>query len=150
MLTIECTNRLIRSYVKVNKVDYYDHSDILKVAEFTMYEDAECTKPIRTEKTDTKNGIALFDGLKYGETVYIKETKAPAGYQLSDEVVKVVIDDNWINGDDKTRTIIYPDKPLPGGVINTGNASQIMLFAGVFVIAGAAFVIVSRKRRNTK
>lgn len=141
-------DKLIRSYIKVKKVDYYNHEDILKVAEFTLYEDAECTKPIKVAKTSTEDGIALFDNLTYG-TLYIKESKAPAGYQLSDEVVKVVIDDNWVAGDDKTRTIIYPDKPLDGGVV-TGNASQIMLFAGVFVIAGAAFVIVSRKRRNTK
>ncbi|MCR0626446.1 prealbumin-like fold domain-containing protein, partial [[Clostridium] innocuum] len=107
-------DKMIRSYIKVNKVDYYDHKDILKAAEFTLYSDAACTKKIRSVKTDTKSGIALFDDLIYG-TYFIKETKAPAGYQLSDEVVKVTIDDEWVNGDDKLRTIIYADKPLSGG-----------------------------------
>ena len=74
-------DKMIRSYIKVNKVDYYDHKDILKVAEFTLYSDAACTKKISAAKTDTKNGIALFDDLTYG-TYFIKETKAPAGYQL--------------------------------------------------------------------
>ena len=92
-------DKMIRSYIKVNKVDYYDHKDILKVAEFTLYSDAACTKKISAAKTDTKNGIALFDDLTYG-TYFIKETKAPAGYELSDEVVKVTVDDEWVNGDD--------------------------------------------------
>ena len=72
----------------VRKVDYYDHKSILKEAEFTLYSDAACTKIIKAEKTDPKSGIAVFDGLIYG-TVYVKETKAPAGYQLSKEVIKV-------------------------------------------------------------
>ena len=72
----------------VRKVDYYDHKSILKEAAFTLYSDAACTKIIKAEKTDPKSGIAVFDGLIYG-TVYVKETKAPAGYQLSKEVIKV-------------------------------------------------------------
>ena len=119
-------DKMIRSYIKVNKVDYYDHKDILKAAEFTLYSDAACTKKIRSVKTDTKNGIALFDDLIYG-TYFIKETKAPAGYQLSDEVVKVTIDDEWVNGDDKLRTSMqinrYPVGSLQGIRQRLGSCS---------------------------
>lgn len=148
VLTITCTNRLIRSYIKVNKVDAENHEDILKVAEFTLYEDAECTKPIRVAKTSIKDGIALFDDLTYG-TYFIKETKAPAGYELSDEVIKVVIDDEWVNGDDKLRTIIYEDNPLPGGVI-TGDKTQIMLLVGITSVSGLLLILVLYKRNKTK
>lgn len=141
-------DKMIRSYIKVNKVDYYDHKDILKAAEFTLYSDAACTKKIRSVKTDTKNGIALFDGLLY-QTVYVKETKAPAGYQLSDEVVKVTIDDEWVNGDDKLRTIIYADKPLSGGVV-TGDTTATGILLSVVTLSGAALIFVSHKRRKTK
>ena len=141
-------DKMIRSYIKVNKVDYYDHKDILKAAEFTLYSDAACTKKIRSVKTDTKSGIALFDDLIYG-TYFIKETKAPAGYQLSDEVVKVTIDDEWVNGDDKLRTIIYADKPLSGGVV-TGDTTATGILLSVVTLSGAALIFVSHKRRKTK
>lgn len=131
----------------VRKVDYYDHKSILKEAEFTLYSDAECTEAIKTEKTDPKDGIASFDGLLY-QTVYIKETKAPAGYQLSDEVMKVTIDDTWVKGDDHLRTIVYADRPLPGGVVSTGDHTNIWLLSIVAGITGAALIFVAYKRRK--
>lgn len=141
--------KMIRSYIKVNKVDAEDHKDILKVAEFTLYSDAACTKKIRTAKTDTKNGIALFDDLTYG-TYFVKETKAPAGYELSDEVVKVTIDDEWVKGDDKLRTIIYADKPLPGGTISTGDHMNTILLFIITGLAGSMVGFAAYKRRKMK
>ena len=130
----------------VRKVDYYDHKSILKEAAFTLYSDAACTKIIKAEKTDPKSGIAVFDGLIYG-TVYVKETKAPAGYQLSKEVIKVTINDNWVNGDDKLRTIIFPDRPLPtSGGPDTGDHTSV---AGWIFLLGVstctAFFLLRRK-----
>ena len=133
--------------LNVRKVDYYDHKSILKEAEFTLYSDAECTEAIKTEKTDPKDGVASFDGLLY-QTVYVKETKAPAGYQLSDEVMKVTIDDTWVKGDDHLRTIIYADRPLPGGVVSTGDHTNIWLLSIVAGITGAALIFVAYKRRK--
>ncbi|MCR0336004.1 Cys-Gln thioester bond-forming surface protein [[Clostridium] innocuum] len=141
-------DKMIRSYIKVNKVDYYDRKDILKVAEFTLYSDPECKNVLMTAETDPKTGIAIFEDLTY-QTVYIKETKAPAGYQLSDEVVKVTIDDEWVNGDDKLRTIIYADKPLSGGVV-TGDTTATGILLSVVTLSGAALIFVSHKRRKTK
>lgn len=130
----------------VRKVDHYDHKSILKEAAFTLYSDAACTKIIKAEKTDPKSGIAVFDGLIYG-TVYVKETKAPAGYQLSKEVIKVTINDNWVNGDDKLRTIIFPDRPLPtSGGPDTGDHTSV---AGWIILLGVstctAFFLLRRK-----
>lgn len=142
-------DKMIRSYIKVNKVDYYDHKDILKAAEFTLYSDAACTKKISAAKTDTKNGIALFDDLTYG-TYFIKETKAPAGYELSDEVVKVTVDDEWVNGDDKLRTIIYADKPLPGGAISTGDHTNTIILFIITGLAGSMVGFAAYKRRKMK
>ena len=142
-------DKMIRSYIKVNKVDYYDHKDILKAAEFTLYSDAACTKKIRSVKTDTKSGIALFDDLIYG-TYFIKETKAPAGYELSDEVVKVTVDDEWVNGDDKLRTIIYADKPLPGGAISTGDHTNTIILFIITGLAGSMVGFAAYKRRKMK
>lgn len=142
-------DKMIRSYIKVNKVDAEDRKDILKVAEFTLYSDAACTKKISAAKTDTKNGIALFDDLTYG-TYFIKETKAPAGYELSDEVVKVTVDDEWVNGDDKLRTIIYADKPLPGGAISTGDHTNTIILFIITGLAGSMVGFAAYKRRKMK
>ena len=130
----------------VRKVDYYDHKSILKEAAFTLYSDAACTKIIKAEKTDPKSGIAVFDGLIYG-TVYVKETKAPAGYQLSKEVIKVTINDNWVNGDDNLRTIVCADRPLAtSGGPDTGDHTSV---AGWIILLGVstctAFFLLRRK-----
>lgn len=79
----------------------------LKGATFGLYSDEACTKPVKarmvneqtgevTTGTDDytsvsdKNGHFSFAGLDEG-TYYVKETKAPAGYGLSDAVYKFVI-----------------------------------------------------------
>ena len=134
----------------VRKVDYYDHKSILKEAEFTLYSDAACTKIIKAEKTDPKSGIAVFDGLIYG-TVYVKETKAPAGYQLSKEVIKVTINDNWVNGDDKLRTIIFPDRPLPtSGGPNTGDHTNIVGWIFLIGISACATVCFLHRKHEAQ
>ena len=134
----------------VRKVDYYDHKSILKEAEFTLYSDAACTKIIKAEKTDPKSGIAVFDGLIYG-TVYVKETKAPAGYQLSKEVIKVTINDNWVIGDDKLRTIIFPDRPLPtSGGPNTGDHTNIVGWIFLIGISACATVFFLHRKHEAQ
>jgi len=134
----------------VRKVDYYDHKSILKEAVFTLYSDAACTKIIKAEKTDPKSGIAVFDGLIYG-TVYVKETKAPAGYQLSKEVIKVTINDNWVNGDDKLRTIIFPDRPLPtSGGPNTGDHTNIVGWIFLIGISACATIFFLHRKHEAQ
>ena len=136
--------------LNVRKVDYYDHKSILKEAEFTLYSDAACTKIIKAEKTDPKSGIAVFDGLIYG-TVYVKETKAPAGYQLSKEVIKVTINDNWVNGDDKLRTIIFPDRPLPtSGGPNTGDHTDIVGWIFLIGISACGTVFFLHRKHEAQ
>lgn len=134
----------------VRKVDHYDHKSILKEAEFTLYSDAECTEVIKTEKTDPKDGVASFDGLLY-QTVYIKETKAPAGYQLSDEVVKVTIDDEWVNGDDKLRTIVYADRPLAtSGGPDTGDHTSVAGWIFLIGISACATVFFLHRKHEAQ
>lgn len=134
----------------VRKVDHYDHKSILKEAAFTLYSDAGCTEVIKTEKTDPKDGVASFDGLLY-QTVYVKETKAPAGYQLSKEVIKVTINDNWVNGDDKLRTIIFPDRPLPtSGGPNTGDHTNIVGWIFLIGISACATVFFLHRKHEAQ
>lgn len=79
----------------------------LEGATFGLYSDEACTKPVKARTVDEttgevttgtddytsvsdKNGHFSFAGLDEG-TYYVKETKAPAGYGLSDAVYKFVI-----------------------------------------------------------
>ena len=79
----------------------------LEGATFGLYSDEACTKPVKARMVNEqtgevttgtndytsvsdKNGHFSFAGLDEG-TYYVKETKAPAGYGLSDAVYKFVI-----------------------------------------------------------
>lgn len=68
----------------------------LKGAEFALY--MEDDTEIRKVTTD-KAGVALFTGLNPGR-YYIKETKAPEGYKLSDKKFDFTIDSNGVLSDE--------------------------------------------------
>lgn len=150
--TIDVDNNLIESYVNIKKVDAYDHDKTLPYAGFTMYEDPECTKVLREIKTDT-SGIAHFEGIKFGTTVYFKETSAPVGYLLSDEVIEVTINEAWINGEKDTRIIIFPDQPMPAEIIKeveTGDSTNSLSGTIAMVVSGCTLLGIYLKRRKEK
>ena len=100
-------------------------------------------------KTD-KTGIAHFDHIKFGTTVYIKETSAPAGYELSNEVVKVMIDEDWINGDKDVRVIVYPDRPLPSETVNTGSNVTPWTYLGLMGISACILMMLKKKKEEAE
>ncbi len=150
-------NKLKEYYVLVNKVDENTMKNIIsKEFEFTSFTDAECKNPIETKQANTKDGTVKFV-LNYG-TTYIKETKAPLGYSLSPEVVKVEVNDDglFVNGkkversEDLLYSIIYKDSLLP--VIQTGAGSDSMLFivAGLGVLVSLIGILEYRRRNKNK
>ena len=143
---ITMQNEKIRSHIDVLKVDYYDRERALPFAEFTMYADEDCTQVIDVQRGG-KDGLARFEDVAYGSTVYIKETDAPVGYRLSDEVVKVTIDEEWISGD-HTRVIVYPDMPLPesGGNTGTGNDAGVWMLIALGSLTG--IYLLARRRKD--
>ena len=77
----------------IKKVD--ENGNALGGAVFTLSSDPE-GKDIITSKTTGTDGYAHFDGYTVPEgetsvTYYLRETKAPNGYYLSEQVYKVVI-----------------------------------------------------------
>ena len=146
--------------ILVNKVDSVTGQNIVSSKfEFTSYAQENCADSSKIEEIagDQETGTAEFL-IRYG-TTYIKESKAPQGYKLSDEVVKVEFTDKglFVNGkevkvDDEHRySIVYQNALLPS--VNTGttkNKDMMYMMLGVVVIALGASIATVRKIRKCK
>ena len=84
-MTITVKNEIDICNLRITKKN--DNSKVLENAEFSLYSDKECTKEIEKGKTD-KNGQLNFDRISVGD-FYLKETKAPAGYRLLEDPIKI-------------------------------------------------------------
>ena len=136
---IEMKDMPILKNVKIIKVDAETKEIIKDKFTFAIYEDQECTKLIKEVKSDKEEGTAIFDELRFG-TYFIKEIKAPKGYELSDKVVKVEINDKGIFIDDElteesdnTVTFNFENKKIE--VPQTGDNSHIRLALGILLLA---------------
>lgn len=72
--------------IKVTKKDYDDDTIALANATYKIYSDAATTNEIGMATTNAA-GIATFFGLRANTTYYIKEFKAPTGYDLDATVM---------------------------------------------------------------
>ena len=150
---IEMKDMPILKNVKVIKIDTETKEVIKDKFIFAIYEDPECTKLIKEVKSNSEDGIALFEELRYG-TYYIKEIKAPKDYELSNKVVKVEINDKGIFVDDtqveeNENTIEFTFENKKIEVPKTGVESKLKLFASAIILSllGIAYVI---KRKQNK
>lgn len=154
--TIVMEDAPILSTIMVNKVDSTTGENIIsKKFEFTLYSDAECKNKIITVAANTDNGTALFSDLRFG-TYYIKESKAPKGYMLSDEVVKIEINENGVfaNGEKITEendvySIVYQNSLLPS--VFTGDSKSALMYltmAAIAVIFIAIMIIIKKKYKG--
>ena len=152
---IEMKDMPILRSVQVEKVDKATGEHIKSNKfEFGIYEDAECTKLIKKAGANEYEGTALFDGLRFG-TYYIKEIKAPLGYKLSDQIVKVEINDKGVFADgvsleekDSVYSFVYYNSLLPA--IQTGNETNYILLASLATISliGIVTGIVVLKKKK--
>ena len=147
---------ILRS-VQVEKIDK-DTGEHIKSNKFTfgIYEDEECTKLIKEAGANEYEGTALFEGLRFG-TYYIKEIKAPLGYKLSDQVVKIEINDKGVFADgvsleenNGVYSFKYYNSLLP--IIQTGNEMNyaLLLVISAIAITGIIGGIILLKKKNNK
>ena len=157
---IEMKDMPILKNVKIIKVDAESKEVIKDKFIFAIYEDQEGTKLIKEVKSDKEEGTAIFEELRFG-TYFIKEIKAPKGYELSDRVVKVeingkcvFIDDELTEESDNTVTFNFENKKIE--VPKTGDNSHIKLALGILLLAtlGLAYfgikIYKSHKDNNNK
>ena len=155
---VEMKDMPILKSVRVEKLDK-DTKEHIKSNKFVfgIYEDEACTQLIKEAGANEYEGTALFDELRYG-TYYIKEIKAPTGYKLSDQVVKVEINDKGVFADgvsleekDGIYSFEYYNSLLPK--IQTGNETNYILLGSLAVISLIGIIggiIVLRKKHNER
>lgn len=153
---IEMKDMPILKTLKIFKVDEDTEEIIKDKFTFGIYEDEACTKLIQMVDSDKKQGTVIFEGVRYG-TVYLKEVSAPKGYQLSDKIVKIEINDNGVfadgellEDDNSICTFTYYNKQIPK--IQTGNEiNYILLIASIIIsLIGitSGIIILKRNKKN--
>jgi len=153
---IEMKDAPILKNVKVQKIDNETKEVIKEKFVFGIYKDAECKELIQEVKSNKDDGFVEFKDLRYG-TYYVKEVSAPKGYELSDRIAKVEINDKGIFVDDTqmtetedTITFDFENKKIE--VPKTGDNSAVRLALGVMLLAflGIAWVVIKifKKKDN--
>ena len=96
---VKATNTAKKGGFKVLKVEKTENGNQPikgKTAEFQVFASYEDAQNLKNEKqvasTDADTGIAAFTDLPYG-IYYVRETKAPDGYKLSDRIYAVTVDE---------------------------------------------------------
>lgn len=145
-LSIEPKHHPVLTNIQVRKVDANNEEKVLKSASFTLFDKDH--NEIITLNTDD-NGICSFEGYRRG-TYYLKETKAPQGYRLSDEEIKVIIDENY--DENHIYQISVSNELLP--VIGTGDNLNMMPMAVTLCLSGLGLISLGiansmkKKKRN--
>ena len=105
------------------------------------------------ELVSGEDGIVHVDDLKPGMYI-IREIETQAGYHLTEETIRVVIDENYIVPDEMFRLVNFPEEERPKDKIQTGvdvPVTPMMLFGVASVICGMAiFVLRAIKKRRMR
>ena len=105
------------------------------------------------ELASGEDGIVHADDLKPGVYV-IREIETQAGYCLTEETIRVVIDENYIVADELFRLVNFPEEERPKDEIQTGvdvPVTPMMRFGVASVICGMAiFVLRAIKKRGMR
>ena len=157
-MTITVKNEIDICNLRITKKN--DNSKVLENAEFSLYSDKECTKEIEKGKTD-KNGQLNFDRISVGD-FYLKETKAPAGYRLLEDPIKIslknvngkftfFVNDKEIKDDVKNNSLTLENGLYTGNLTVINNRGSILPATGspmtiVLTAAGVLCLLITIKR----
>ncbi|MFR5221143.1 MAG: SpaA isopeptide-forming pilin-related protein [Thomasclavelia ramosa] len=157
-MTITVKNEIDICNLRITKKN--DNSKVLENAEFSLYSDKECTKEIEKGKTD-KNGQLNFDRISVGD-FYLKETKAPAGYRLLEDPIKIslknvngkftfFVNDKEIKDDDKNNSLTLENGLYTGNLTVINSRGSILPATGspmtiVLTAAGFLCLLITIKR----
>ena len=94
------------------------------------------------ELASGEDGIVRADDLKPGVYV-IREIETQAGYRLTEETIRVVIDENYIVADELFRLVNFPEEERPRDEIQTGvdvPVTPMMLYGLISMALGAVLM----------
>ena len=94
------------------------------------------------ELASGEDGIVRADDLKPGVYV-IREIETQAGYRLTEETIRVVIDENYIVAHELFRLVNFPEEERPRDEIQTGvdvPVTPMMLYGLISMALGAVFM----------
>lgn len=105
----------------IKKIDRDSKDEILDSIEFTSFKDKDCTESLKTFKGNGTLSILMRE-----DAMYLKETKAPNGYEKSDQVLFVEVKDDEIFIDGKkveNNEFLFENKKIhvPTGIEYHGN-----------------------------
>lgn len=142
---IEMKDMPILTDITLVKIDSNTKEKILKDFTFGIYEDEECTKIIQQIDSNSEKATITFKDLRYG-TYYVKEITAPDGYQKSDKIVKIEINDEGIFADgnkiekDENEVYSFEFEDQMIETPKTGDESHLKLWIGLFIVS---FIILA-------
>ena len=138
--------------VSVNKVDADAQTKKLANAKIGIFRTQACTDNDKIDEAITNtDGVAAFT-YKFAEgTYYVKEIKAPDGYNLNTSVFEVKIEKGssaLSNGIHNTTTITDTKAKLP----ETGGAGTLVftIVGGSLIVAAGILLAIVLKKRATK
>ena len=94
------------------------------------------------ELASGEDGIVHADDLKPGVYV-IREIETQAGYRLTEKIIRVVIDENYIAPDELFRLVNFPEEERPRNEIQTGvdvPVTPMMLYGLISMALGVVFM----------
>lgn len=127
--------------ILIRKVDSHDKSKVLKEAEFTLKQG----DLILQVKTTDENGLARF--VVEEGSYQLQETKAPAGYRLSEEVIDLTVDGTETN---HLVEVTAPNMILPKKLVNTGMESTLIFTLLGITLIGMGLLFIFRTRKQTR
>ena len=133
----------------VVKADKNDTNKFLKGAEFTVFNQDGTVAKTKDGKdaigvTDENGKVAFKLEYDQDNQMYVKETKAPEGYTLSDEKFNIERTNKDVLGVDNVSITVLDDKVPPTGVV-----SHLALYAVVGVVAlGGLYIVLSKKKEE--
>ena len=132
--------------VEFTKVNDEGNPVIGKAAEFTIYADKDKKEIVGSVSSDLESGKVTTPALTLPEfnqpakTYYVEETKAPDGYEKSDELFELTINSNGVvtygngfengnivNPEIKEPTIVKSSNPVSGEYVNNKQEINYIL-----------------------